>query len=212
MSQSASHSDEPDSDATDRPALGARGNWWGEEAGLPQSDDADDRGHADHGGTSRAEWIAHQLVKESAPAILSGTALFGDPDEEYATHDANVEVELTDPEVYVAPSTLDAEGEPERELYADHRRVRVDEQHGYLGGVVLADRSKHEFMAQVEIVVAMAQQREHLRDSTANDLVDLARSRKAESHDAVQDQSDVAIMTEIVRCIETPALLKDKEW
>jgi len=210
MSESASYSDRPNSDATDRPALGARGNWWGEEAGLPQPDG--DRGHADHGGTSRAEWIAHQLVKESAPAILSGTALFGDPDDPLATHDANIEVELTEPQEYVPPSTLDTEGEPERELYGDHRRVRVDEQHGYLGGVVLADRSKHAFMSLVEIVVAMAKQRENLRNSVAKDLVGLARSRKEASHDAVQDQSDVAIMTEIVRCIERPSLLTDKEW
>jgi len=211
MSESASYSDRPNSDATDRPALGARGNWWGDEAGLPQPAD-DDHEFQDHGGTSRAEWIAHQLVKESAPAILSGTALFGDPDDPLATHDANVEVELTDPQVYVPSSTLDAEGEPERELYGDHRRVRVDEQHGYLGGVVLADRSTHEFMSLVEIVVAMAKQRENLRNSVANDLVGLARSRKEHACDAVQDQSDVAIMTELVRCIERPSLLQDKEW
>lgn len=210
MSESASP-DQSSSDATDRPALGDRSDWWGEEAGLPQSED-EQREFGDHGGTSRAEWIAHQLVKESAPAILSGAALFGDPDEEFATHETKTKVELTDPQVHVAPSTLEADGEPERELYGDHRRVRVDEEHGYLGGVVLADRPKHEFMGLVEIVVAMAKQRENLRDSVADDLVNLARSRKEESCDAVEDQSDVAIMAELVRCIETPALLSGKEW
>lgn len=212
MSESASPSEEH-SDATTRPALGSREDFWGEEAGLPQSGDDDGREFPDHGGTSRAEWIAHQLVKDSAPAVLSGAALFGDPDDDYAIHDAKgTRVELTDPEVYVEPSRLSADGGPERELYADHRRVRVDEEHGYLGGVVLADRSKHAFMGLVEITVAMAKQNESLRDSVADDLVDLARSRKEESCDAVEDQSDVAIMTEVVRCIEQPSRLEDKEW
>lgn len=210
MPGSASH-DQSHSDADTRPILGDDSDWWGQEAGLPQPDD-DQQGHADHGGTSRAEWIAHQLVKESAPAILSGAALFGDPDDEYATHETQTKVELTDPQVYVAPSTLEGDGELERELYGDHRRVRVDEEHGYLGGVVLADRPKHEFMGLVEIVVAMAKQRENLRDSVADDLAELARSRKEQSCDAVEDQSDVAIMTEIVRCIEQPSLLNDKVW
>jgi|GEM_PF-1699684 hypothetical protein len=207
----SSSADQPQRQSTSREILGADHDWWGEEAGLPQPD-SDDRDHADHGGTSKAEWIAHQLVKASAPAILSGAALFGDPDEEFATHDANVEVELTEPQEYVAPSTLSVDGEAERELYGDHRRVRVDEDHGYLGGVVLADRSKHEFLGLVEIVLAMAQQHEDLRSSTADDLAALARSRKEQSCDAVEDQSDVAIMTEIVECIETPSLLSERDW
>jgi len=211
MSESSSHS-QPQRQPTDRPALGARENWWGEEAGLPQADDDDDREFPDHGGTSRAEWLAHQLVKDSAPAILSGVALFGDPEEEYATHDANVKVELSDPQVYVEPSTLDADGKPERELYGNHRRVRIDEVHGYLGGVVLADRSKHEFLRLVEIVAAMAKQNEDLRESVANQLTDLARSRKEQSCEATEDQSDAAIMTEVVRCIENPGLLDGKDW
>jgi len=199
-------SDQPQRQSADRPALGSRENFWGEEAGLPQPDDDDDREFPDHGGTSRAEWIAHQLVKESAPAILSGTALFGNPDDPLATHDANVEVEMTAPAVYVEPSELEEENEVSRPLYEDHRRKRYDPEHGYIGGVVLADRPKHQFLALVEIVVAMAKQNEDLRDSVADDLTELARSRKEESCEAVEDQSDVAIMTEVVRCIENPGL------
>jgi len=102
---------------------------------------------------------------------------------------------MTAPAVYVEPSELEDDDEAvSRTLYEDHRRKRYDPEHGYIGGVVLADRPKHQFLALVEIVVAMAKQNNDLRESTADELVALARSRKEESCEAVEDQSDVAIM------------------
>ena len=192
-----------------------RDNWWFSETGHPghgeddvdagESDEQDDAGpHIERPGTSRAEWIAHKVLKATAPLICPITAN-ADPDEDdLAMHEVNHEIELTDPELYVEASGVDVGDGKMRKMYGDHRRHRYNPVYGYITGPQIADQPTEQFLQVVDIVLELGMLNEGLREKTADRIRTLARVRKGAGDD------DVSIMTEVVRCVESPGLLDEK--
>jgi hypothetical protein len=145
-------------------------------------DDSDDENaehgphHREYGGTSRAEWIAHGILRETARLLCARTALEepwagGDLAEAVAlvldddsghdgraseTHTENREVELSDPTMVLGRSA--GAGWGIREYGQYRRRRRINPETGYISGgestgVLIADRPLPAFMAVVNLVL-----------------------------------------------------------
>lgn len=191
MSSSQTESASSRSSSRSRAALGARGNWWGN----------DDRevvslGHVELAGVSREEWVAGKLLR-------GPDATFYCPQ---CYHERDRSVPLSDPADCVPPSEIeivlgdnedakvedddqaedgeendDPDEEPETitvTIYADHRRHRhcPARDCGYVScGGILADRKMGEFLEIVRAVLDEAD----LPSSRRNRLAAEAQSRKA---------------------------------
>ena len=106
-------------------------------------------------GTSKDEWIVATLQRGQA-TMLCPYALNESPDADWALHEANGEVVLSDPSEYPPPAS--GFRTPQTETAArkpSTSRWRVNPEHGYLvfGGVP-RDQPKAEFLAFVEELIA----------------------------------------------------------
>ncbi|ELZ96599.1 hypothetical protein [Haloferax sulfurifontis] len=192
-------------------------DWWYDDGeGLIDEkdtggDDEDDEPERDWGhhhdekqGTTRAEWVAHNLLKESAKLFCPVTK-----------HEENRLEQMTNPEVYVERSVVfvdrglddDAGASADelegRVMYADHRRYRVSERSGHISGPLIGDQPKAEFLDVVDQVLdyAQADVRYSLREQTASRIRSLACAYKSAQS---RRKPDVKIMEEVVRCIDDP--------
>lgn len=174
MSQSGSPPTESDSYP--------RENFWGEDADGTDTDDQDrEYGHAHRfsDGTSKTEWLAHEILRQSG-TIICGRTAFGDPhapqlaialawldgDEEFAEghdpdalHDANAPLELSEPRHRLPEQASDDSRAVVGSANGRHRS-RVCDEHGYLAGedtsAVIKDRQTEEFLLVVDSVLTQA--------------------------------------------------------
>ena len=223
MSQSASSNAVAEALSSDH-QLGSREDWWYDD--LHGDTDIDTEplaiGEVDRPDPNNpAGIIAHAILRETA-TILCGESLDGEPyldnvgdlahDQrkvaeafaaldgerygEYATHDENEEVELTDPTIRLgntAPeSTLVGEWGVER------YRKRINPQTGYITGnettyVAIKKRPLPKIMAVIEgwLRGVAARDDSGLTESEIQDLLDLARSLKKNQHQNKKDDFDI---------------------
>lgn len=172
-------------------------DWWYESESNSESDedDADRHGHAELSGTSRAEYVAHNILKRGA-TLLDPISINEEPTDA-DLHEPGERVPVTDPCEYVPKRH---EGEYASTDYGAYsKRWRVSEKYGYLcRGPVIADRPSEDLLAIVELVLDLAasigrpvpdQEREAIRD-------------RAERMKRDSGAHDVTIMAEVVRCID----------
>lgn len=158
----------PDTTTRDTsPALGSRENWWGD---YDATRDKQDGGHEEVDGTSKLDWLAHQLLKNGGDAnCYSATTLYEDPDHDGALHDENHEVEMSSPECRI-PLTVDRDFRSLDYSVIPHQ-LRYDTEYGYVGGVVIGDRPMDSFMRVVDDVLDHCQ---------AHDKIALSDSQREE--------------------------------
>ncbi|MFB6125739.1 MAG: hypothetical protein ABEJ79_00345 [Halolamina sp.] len=182
----------------------ARRNWWGEHDTDAERRKAERQdSHHDHGTRSKADWLAHALLKATAPRLLDPISLEED----------GTERELSAPELYVEPSRVeDADGQLVAELYGDHRRHRYEPETGHITGPKIDDRPTDEFLEVVDTVLRLAKQNEGLRDTVAERIRALAeRGKENQGRLPETDMTDVRIMSDVIRCIDDPTALADLE-
>ncbi|WP_066418820.1 hypothetical protein [Halorubrum aethiopicum] len=146
-------------------------------------------------GTSKDEWIVATLQKGQA-TMLCPYALNEPPDAEWALHDANREVVLSDPSEYPPPASGFVT--PETETAArkpSTSRWRFNPDHGYLvfGGIP-RDLPADAFESFVEELIAAIET--EVLDDECDAALELAAELKARG-----DRSDSAICELIVRKI-----------
>lgn len=186
--------------------------------GYDDADEDDDRdrgGHCNYGTTSKADWLAHQLLRRTG-RLLCSTALFAPPDrgveplfawlfddEEIdhdpdAMHHENAEIELTEPIVRLGNIAGKEFGTTE---YTSERyQKRVNPEHGYISGgestgVIIADRPKAAFLEVVDIYLAM----KDLKWSRAEQLREYAEAEKLSG-----EARDVDILASVIAAAESP--------
>jgi len=208
------------------PALGSRKNFFEtdeedyadeseETLNGPRPQDVDrDWGvrHTFHHGTTKAEYVAHSLLKQSATVLCPVTLhappnrgkeplfnfLFGDADElEHdpdALHTEREAVELSDPELHVPKEFPDGFAPDESVQY--RLRRRYNDEYGYVSfGGKIANRPTDEFMEIVDSVL------DYLvgRDDTALDRETADGIREGALHCKLDgEMDDVEIMEEVV--------------
>jgi hypothetical protein len=221
MSQSGTP---PTSDSAGYP----RENWWGDDLDGTDDDEHPDR---DHGtahrfteGTSKTEWLAYAILRQSG-ALICGRTAFGAPyapqlaiaiaatfgDEEWAeSHDPEAlhherhPVELSEP----AHRLPEQASDDSRAVIASangRHRSRVCEETGYLAGedtsAVIKDRPTEEFLLVVDSVLVEAARADgkELLASERDELRDRARRMKQSGQ-----YRDVAILETILDGILNP--------
>jgi hypothetical protein len=196
---------------------------WYDQTGANDTESADepDYGphHDEYGGTSRAEWVAHGILRETARLLCARTALEdpyagGDLAEAVALvldddpgHDGrgdelhvdNHEVELSDPTMVLGRTA--GEGWGIREYGQFRRRRRVNPETGYVSGgestgVLIADRPLPEFMAVVDLVLMS----NVTGPDEATEIREWARSEKCEGQ-----QRDVDILSGVLAMLGAEA-------
>jgi len=223
MSESQTHS--VDTDAS--PALGARTNFFDTEADdYDESDDETPTGprrtdvdrdwgdrHTFVTGTTKAEYVAHSLLKQSATILCPVTLhappdrgkeplfefLFGDGDSDLdhdpdALHTERKPVVLSDPELHVPKSFPDGFAPEESGQYRFRRRY--NEEYGYVTfGGKIANRPTDEFMEVVDNLLdwLVGQDDNPIDRETADGIRDGAYHLKIDGQ-----KDDVDIMEEVI--------------
>ena len=177
-------------------------DWW--------YDDHDDTaptkgdGHDELSGTTRAEYVAHKILKRGAE-LLDPVSL-NDPPEEWDFHEPEERVPVSEPQEYV-PKRHDGDAAAEQDYNVHDKRWRVSEEYGYLvGGPVIADRPKQDFLEHVRGTLAAAEVwcDRSLPEEEWSAIVELAeRMKQGGAH-------DVDTMAEVVRCIDNPGRALNK--
>lgn len=98
----------------ERPALGSRENWWGDDP-----DDDPDGGYVGASGTDPAEYTAHKLALELVDPICGRSSRLHD-----------VEIPLSEPCMYL-PKQVERDGRFIEYRQHRHRR-RINEETGYI--------------------------------------------------------------------------------
>ncbi|WP_135823072.1 hypothetical protein [Halostella litorea] len=187
---------------TDSPYTTDR-DWWYDD--LDADDSTPDRGHDELAGTTRAEYVAHTILKRGAdlldPISLNEDAAPAD------LHDEGERVPVSEPSEYV-PKRHDGSTFAAQDYNAHDKRWRVSEKYGYLvRGPIIADRPTDEFLDHVrgalDAAEAWCDRTLPQRERTA--IVDRAERMK------VGGAHDVTAMAEVVRCIDSPGRALDDD-
>jgi hypothetical protein len=191
-------------------------DWWYDN---PSERDESDGGHDELPGTTRAEYVAHGILKQGAdlldPITLNsppdrGVAplfefLFdlpsGGPSDPSALHEETTEVAVSDPQVHVPKEHVEDSRRVDYNQFS--KRWRVSEEHGYLcRGPVIADRPTDEFMEVVGAVLHTVQH--HTDREFAPGEREAIRERALRQKTDPGGPHDTTIMEDVVRCIDTP--------
>lgn len=201
----------------------ARTDWWGDDL----DDDTDQEvGHDPkpfNYKSEKASWLAHGMLKDTAQ-ILSATTLFEtpafpggskaqsiafvfddecNPHNELAVHEENERVEMTDPDVHVPSESPEMWGCVD---YGQSRhRCRVDEEHGYLGRIMIADQPEEEFLEAVYGLVDWWKGVKDLREQEAAKLRRDARRMKRSG-----DLRDVDIVERLLADVMQDTILESE--
>ena len=214
--QSESHSH---SDGNGRAEYRMRESDWFAARDYPghgdQDDDRDGDGshHRDYGATSKADWLAHQLLRRTG-RLLCATTLFGTPDrgleplfawlydddlvdhDPLAMHHENGEVELTDPIVRLG--RVGGEEFGTTEYTSERYQKRVNPEHGYISGgestgVIIGDRPTAAFLEVVDIYLDV----KDIEWGRAAELRELAEREKEAG-----ERRDVDILSRVIAAAE----------
>lgn len=195
-------------------------NWWGEDRDNTPDRVGHDPQPFDY-QSEKASWLAHGMLKDTAK-ILSATTLFEtpyypggskgqsiafvfddecNPHNELAVHEENERCEMTDPEVHVPSEAPESWGEID---YGQSRhRYRVDEEHGYLGRIMIADQPEEKFLDAVYGLIDWWACVKDLREQEAAKLRRDARRMKRSG-----DQRDVDIVEALLEDVMTDTILE----
>ena len=181
--------------------------------GDGDGDGEDTSGHRNYGTTSKADWLAHQLLRRTG-RLLCATTLFAPPDrgveplfawlfdDELVAHDPdamhheNAEIELTDPIVRLGRIAGEEFGTAEYTQQRHRRRVNLE--YGYLSGgestgVIIADRPMDAFLEVVDIYLEI----KSLDFERTAELRELARREKQAG-----ERRDVDILARVIAAAE----------
>ena len=175
-------------------------DWWYDDL----EDDEPTASHDELTGTSRAEYVAHKILKQGA-TLLDPIALKVDPTDA-DLHSKGERVAVTEPCEYV-PKRNDGDNcYAERDYGAYDKRWRVDKEYGYLvRGPVIDDRPLEEFLEHVELALDAG---EYVRETSISDREREAILERAERMKR-DGAYDVTAMAEVVRCIDNPGRATD---
>ena len=184
-------------DSQERPALGSRDNYWGDQSYAAEPDATeDDDSHREIPGVSWESYVAGNVLRQNPDVKLFCPVCYYElPDEDEGAD--SIAVELSDPEDYVAPSNVEREADDgtvfvERR-YSDHRRHRHCPRCSHIvWGGKLGDVSTESFLTVVDEVLGALDlppsQRQRLRSN--------AQSRKARG---LSDESNMETLLHELR-------------
>lgn len=166
------------------PTLGCRENFWGQVSSTGDTEESTAESHSDTGkmdsvGTTKAEYLAHSILKESG-TILCPTALKDPANREYpamfewlfqdaclldhdpeAIHKEQQAIEITDPELYIPREFPDGFAPMESGQYRHRRRYNTE--HGYVSfGGIIANRPTDEFMEVIDTLLDFVVRRDEI--------------------------------------------------
>lgn len=210
----------------DRPALGNRDDWWGED--RDGSDDQEPTAGHDTRMEGRppgyeedlAEWKAHQILKHDAELVCP-IAKFSPPDrgleplfawlfdgdhlahDPGALHHEHCEHPVTDP--VVRPPKIHDRGDGRFLAYRqERRRCRLNSETGYVSGPYICDQSLPGFMESVRDWLGFVSISKGLSEREVDELRRDARRMKQQG-----DRRDVDILKVLIRDIISPEPILD---